>query len=80
MVEEKPIDLANIYNNRVEGIIVTETIRKNDPMKPVILKDRKVVPHDLYVDENGAIYKKDSEGNWFERNGDSWGENLKRYQ
>jgi len=69
VVEEKPLDLQNIYNNRKEGIIVTETVQRNDPMKPVILKDR---PHHLYADEKGYLYKQDREGNWFQLSGNDW--------
>ena len=72
VVEEKPIDLQNIYNNRVEGIVITETARKNDPMKPVILKDRKAAPHHLYVDEDGNLYQQDEHGSWYEQNGTGW--------
>ena len=80
VVEEKPIDLVNIYNNRVEGIVITETTRKNDPMKPVILQDREIVPHDLYVDKDGNLYKKDIKGNWFERDGDSWEKTARKVE
>ena len=72
VVEEKPIDLENIYNNRVEGIIRTETAQRNDPMKPVILKDREAVPHDLYVDDQGNIFRQDENGNWFEKKESTW--------
>jgi hypothetical protein len=69
VIEEKPLDLQNIYNNRKEGIIITETVRRNDPMKPVILKDR---PHHLYASENGVIFRQDRKGNWYELDGDDW--------
>ena len=72
VVEEKPIDLENIYNNRVEGIIRTETAQRNDPMKPVIFKDREAVPHDLYVDDQGNIFRQDENGNWFEKKESTW--------
>ena len=78
IVEEKPIDLENIYNNRVEGIVISETARKNDPMKPVILKDRNVAPHDLYADEEGNLFRQDEQGMWYERIGSEWVETDKQ--
>ena len=72
IVEEKPIDLVNIYNNRVEGIIRTETAQRNDPMKPIILKGKDVIPNHLYADENGNLYRLDKQGNWYEQNGSEW--------
>lgn len=72
IVEEKSIDLTNIYNNRVEGIIKTETAPRNDPMNPVILKDRNAVPHHLYADEEGNLFQQDRDGNWYEQKGSSW--------
>jgi len=72
VVEEKPIDLENIYNNRVEGIVITETARKNDPMRPVILKDRKAVPYELYADKDGNLFQQDEDGNWHEQTDDGW--------
>lgn len=78
IVEEKPIDLENIYNNRVEGIVISETARKNDPMKPVILKDRNVAPHDLYADEEGNLFRQDEQGMWYERKGSEWVETDKQ--
>ena len=72
IVEEKPIDLVNIYNNRVEGIIRTETAQRNDPMKPIILKGNNVTPNHLYADENGNLYRLDKQGNWYEQSGSEW--------
>lgn len=72
IVEEKPIDLINIYNNRSEGIIRTETVPRNDPMKPVILNDRDVAPHYLYADEDGKVYRQDEAGIWYERKDAEW--------
>ena len=75
VVEEKPIDLTNIYNNRPEGIIRTENAIRNDPMKPIILEEKKEVPSDLYVDEDGKIFKLDRQGNWYEQtNTNNWKE------
>lgn len=72
IVEQKPIDLQNLYNNRVEGIVITETARKNDPMKPIILKDREAVPEELYVDKDGTLFRQDTEGNWYEQQESGW--------
>ena len=72
VVEEQPIDLQNIYNNRVEGIVVTETARRNDPMKPVILDNKQAVPNDLYVDENGQIFRRDDSGTWYQQKAGDW--------
>ncbi len=68
-VEEKPIDLMNIYNNRKEGIIITETIQRNDPMKPVMLEH---APTDLYTGKDGRMYQLDRHGNWLEQTPDGW--------
>ncbi len=72
IIEEKPIDLLNIYNNRSEGIIRTETAPRNDPMKPVILKDREAAPYHLFADEDGELFRQDSEGYWYERKQSEW--------
>ena len=72
IIEEKPIDMMNIYNNRSEGVVRTETAPRNDPMKPVILKDRNVAPHFLYADEDGSLYRQDEAGNWYERKDSEW--------
>jgi hypothetical protein len=72
VVEKKPIDLENLYNNRAEGIVITETARKNDPMKPIILKDREAVPNELYVDQDGTLYRQDDQGRWFEQTTGGW--------
>lgn len=77
VIEEKPIDLANIYNNRSEGVIRTETAPRNDPMKPVILNDRNIAPNYLYADEDGHVYRQDEEGNWYERKDSEWQETDK---
>ena len=60
VVEEKPIDLENIYNNRKEGIVITETVQRNDPMKPVVIEH---TPDDLYTDKDGKVYQLDRQGN-----------------
>ena len=72
VVEEKPIDLENLYNNRVEGIVITETAIKNDPMKPIILNDRKAVPNELYADQDGKLYQQDEQGIWYEQQESGW--------
>lgn len=72
VLEEKPIDMMNIYNNRIEGIIRTETIPRNDPMNPVILKDRDLTPFYLYADENGKLFRQDEAGIWYERMDSEW--------
>lgn len=69
VVEEKPIDLENIYNNRKEGIVITETVQRNDPMKPVVIEH---TPDDLYTDKDGKMYQLDRQGNWLELTADGW--------
>ena len=71
VVEEKPIDLKNIYNNRSEGIIRTETARRNDPLKPVIIKEGNT-PHHMYADEEGDLFRQDEDGIWYERRDSGW--------
>lgn len=68
-VQEKPLDLQNIYNNRKEGIIITETVQRNDPMKPVMLEH---IPEDLYTDKDGKIYQMDRQGNWLVSTENGW--------
>jgi hypothetical protein len=78
VIEQKPIDLTNIYNNRVEGILRTETARRNDPMNPVILKNHDAVPKNLYADEHGNLYRQDEKGNWYKKNGSSWDKTVEK--
>ncbi len=68
-VDEKPIDPVNIYNNRKVGVIKTETVRRNDPMNPVILKNKG---ESIYTDADGALYKQDEDGVWYEQRGAEW--------
>jgi hypothetical protein len=69
VVDKKPLDLQNIYNNRSEGVIITETVKRNDPMKPVILHDAE---HQLIADEDGKLYRQDKNGHWYEHKENGW--------
>jgi hypothetical protein len=64
-----PVDIRNIYKNRKEGIIATETVIRNKMMDPIILKDPQ---EDLYVDEDGKLYRQDATGSWYEQHGNEW--------
>ena len=71
VIEEKPIDLENIYSNRSEGIIRTETAPRNDPLKPVILKGVNA-PYHMYANKNGDVYRQDEAGIWYEQSNSGW--------
>jgi hypothetical protein len=70
---EKPIDLVNIYNNRKLGIVNTETARRNDPMKPVILPDNsETAPFHMFADSDGNLYRQDQNGATYQRKDNDW--------
>ena len=77
--ERKPFDPVNIYNNRVQGIVATETVHRNDPFEPVASgKDEldgyrgyRRPPSNLYADTNGQIYKEEEDG-WYLRSDGVW--------
>lgn len=78
VVEKKPIDPINIYNNRTVGIIKTETTRRNDPSNPVILKDGISETSDnIFADKDGNLFRQDADGIWYERNNSEWVETDK---
>ncbi len=71
--EQKPFDPVNIYINRSVGIIKTETARRNDPTKPVILKEQS--PSDvenIYADKDGNVYKETADGSVYLRQNSDW--------
>ena len=71
--QSKPIDPVNIYNNRSVGIVKTETVRRNDPTKPVILKEPSApIPDNIYADKDGNVFKKDSDGLIYQRSQSDW--------
>ncbi len=74
-VEQKPIDPVNIYNNRTEGIIKSETAKRNDPMKPVhIIENDTATPYNMYSDKKGNLYRRDNEGKLYELKNSVWHE------
>ncbi len=78
VVEEKPIDPINIYNNRTVGIIKTETTRRNDPSHPVILNVGNPETSDnIFADKDGNLFRQDDDGIWYERNNSAWVETDK---
>jgi hypothetical protein len=42
---------------------------RNKMMDPIILKDPQ---EDLYVDEDGKLYRQDATGSWYEQHGNEW--------
>ncbi len=68
----KSIDLENIYKNRQSGILYSETVRRNDPLKPVPVAVLADDAPQLYVDKNGYLYQYDSMGNWQIRTDGKW--------
>jgi hypothetical protein len=75
--ETKPLDPLNIYNNRTQGVVRTEQVRRTDPFS--ILPDNQqgvdggyVPPTSLYSDKSGNIYKKNEDGSWQKRSDGVW--------
>lgn len=75
--EQKPFDPVNIYKNRGQGVIASDQVRRNNPYKVVPVEEQApdggwIPPTNLYSTEQGDIYKKDKEGNWFRRDDGVW--------
>ncbi len=70
--QQKPLDPVNIYNNRAVGIVKTETVQRSDPMKVAVPDAHS--PKDMYVDDEGHLYRQDQYGKWFKENGSDWEE------
>jgi hypothetical protein len=68
----KSIDLENIYKNRQSGILYSETVRRNNPLKPVPMAVLADDAPQLYVDKNGYLYQYDSQGRWQIRTDGRW--------
>ncbi len=75
--ERKPLDPINIYNNRTQGVLRTEQVRRNDPF--AILPDNQqgidggyVPPTNLYSDKAGSVYRKTDDGVWQKRIDGIW--------
>ena len=75
--ERKPFDPNNIYKNRSQGVIVTESVRRNNPYE-VLAPEKQdengkwMPPANIYSTSNGDVYKKDDSGNWFKRADGAW--------
>jgi hypothetical protein len=75
--ERKPFDPVNIYKNRSQGVIATQTVRRNNPYDILIPETRDeqgnwFPPTNLYSTANGDIYKQDKEGTWHKRTDGVW--------
>jgi hypothetical protein len=75
--EQKAFDPYNIYNNRAQGVIATEQVRRNDPFKVLPQEQEDIQgqwlpPTNLYTTAEGHVYKKDKAGNWQKRADGVW--------
>ncbi|MDZ7605905.1 MAG: hypothetical protein U5K79_10050 [Cyclobacteriaceae bacterium] len=69
---QKAIDLENIYKNRQSGILYSETVKRNDPLKPVPVAELPSDSPQLYVDKKGNLYQYDAQGRWQIRMDGKW--------
>jgi len=75
--ETKPLDVVNIYNNRVQGIVHTVQAQRNNPYK-VLPENQQgvngqwVPPTNMYSDSAGNVYKQQNDGTWQKRVDGVW--------
>lgn len=75
--EQKPFDPYNIYNNRGQGVVSTQQVRRNNPFEVLEpdqedVKGNWIPPTNLYATDSGDVYKKDENGNWQKRADGVW--------
>jgi len=75
--ERKALDPSNIYNNRTQGIVSTQQVRRNNPYEILPANQqgtdgRHIPPTNLYSDKSGNIYKQHDDGSWHKRTDGVW--------
>jgi hypothetical protein len=75
--ERKKLDPLNIYNNRAQGIIRTEQVRRNNPFNVLPANQQLnngdwVPPTNMYADADGNVYQQGKDGAWQKRSDGVW--------